>query len=340
MWERVDQLLARAPHEHALRLHRVELLEARRLRAHGLPLGPLVADEAAALLSDLAVAPLLSRVRAACDGPLVLLKGAEVSLDYPAPRLRRFCDLDLLTDDAPGAQAALLDAGFRAIEDEDSEHHLRALHWPGLPLAVEVHHRPHWPHGVPAPASAELLASAVPSRVAVDGIRALPPAFHALLLAAHAWSHDQLGRLGNLIDVAVTLQRAGDPEVAALARRWGCTRLWRTTRAAIAALLEGRGRSAAVATWARHLADVRDRTVLEWHVTQALAPLWGLPRRRVPAALLAQLRATAAPAEAEPWRVKLRRAGLALSHAGTARAEHLVALEARDGTSIHGSEAE
>jgi hypothetical protein len=339
MWDRIDLLLERAPHEDALRLHRVELLEARRRRANGIPLGPLSLDETTAVLCDLAVVPLLSRVRAAWDGPLVLLKGAEVSLDYPGPRLRRFCDLDLLTDDAAGAQAALLAAGFQVIEDHDSEHHLRALAWPGLPLAVEVHSRPHWPKGVPAPTSEELIASAVPSRVGVDGVLALPPAAHALVLAAHAWSHDQLGRLGNLIDVAVTLQRADDSDVAALARRWGCARLWRTTRAAVAVMFEGTGRSAAVTSWARHLRDVRDRTVLEWHVKQALAPIWGLPRRRIPAALLAGLRATAAPAKAEPWRVKLRRAGLALSHARTARSDHLVALEGRDHhTSFHGSE--
>ena len=36
------------------------------------------------------------------------------------------------------------------------------------------------------------------------------------MLAAHAWSHQPLGRLGNLIDVAVTLHRADEAEVDAL----------------------------------------------------------------------------------------------------------------------------
>jgi hypothetical protein len=342
MWDQVDLLLARAPHEQALRLHRVELLEARRRRAGGLEPGSLFGDEATALVRDLAAIPLLARVRESWDGPLVLHKGPEVALDYPGPRLRSFCDLDLLTDDAAGAQAALLAAGFRRAREAESHgvaHHLCPLEWPGLPLTVELHTRPNWAVGVPAPTADELVASATPGRLGVDGVAALPPAQHALVLAAHAWSHDQLGRLGNLIDVAVTLRRADESEVAALARRWGCSRMWRTTRAAIGAVFEGTGRSAATAAWARQLRGVRERSVLEWHVKSALAPVWGLPYRRIPAALTSRAWATAATVEAEPWRIKLRRAGLAVRNAGTARSDHLLALEARGLGSIQESEA-
>jgi hypothetical protein len=342
MWDRVDALLARAPNEQALRLHRVELLEARRRRADGLDRGPLAGDEAAALVRDLALIPLLARVRDAWDGPLVLHKGPEVALDYPGPRLRSFCDLDLLTDDAAGAQAALLAAGFQEARQAEStgvQHHLCPLEWPGLPLTIELHTRPNWVKGVPAPATDELIAAAVPSRLGVDGLATLAPAHHALVLAAHAWSHEQLGRLGNLIDVAVMLHRADEAEVAAIARRWGCSRVWRTTRAAIGAVLEESGRSAAVATWARHLRDVRERSVFEWHFKNAASPVWGLPRRRIPAAVVAEALATAAPAEVEPWRAKLRRGRLAVRNAGTARSDHIVALGAQDHTSIHGPEA-
>jgi hypothetical protein len=341
MWDRIDLLLARAPHEDALRMHRVELLEARRRRTHGLEVGALAEDEMTALVRDLAVAPLLARVRDVWDGPLVLHKGPEVSLDYSGPRLRRFCDLDLLTDDAAGAQAALLAAGFRPAREDESRgvaHHECPLQWPGLPLTVEIHHAPHWVDGLRAPATPELLARAVPGRL-VDGILALAPAEHTLLLAAHAWSHDELGRLGNLIDVAVTLQRADASEVAALARRWGCSRLWRTTYAAIGAVLEGSGRSAAVSVWARHLREVRERTVIEWHVKRTLAPVWGLPRRRVPAAVAAEAWAKAAPGDREAWPTKLRRAGLAARNAGNARSEHLVALGARGETLMDEPEA-
>ena len=336
MWDRVDDLLAKAPHEEALWLHRVELLEARRRRMNGLDVGALASHEAAAAVCDLAVVPLLARVREAWDGPLVLHKGPELSLDYPGPRLRRFCDLDLLTDDAEGAQAALLAAGFqeaRQAESQGAIHHLCALQWPGLPLTVELHAGPRRGDGVPAPTADELIASAVPSRLGVGGIASLAPAQHALVLAGHAWSHEQLGRLGHLIDVAVTLQRADESEVAALARRWGCSRMWRTTRAAIGAVLEGTGRSAAVALWARHLRGVRERTVFEWHVKGALAPLWGMPGTRVPTAIANEARAKAGPERGEPWPAKLRRTGLALRNAGVARSDHELALEARASTS-------
>src|SRR5918998_6169000 len=141
------------------------LLEARRRRASGLELGPLARDEAAAAVCELAVIPLLARVRDAWDGPLVVHKGPEISLDYPGPGLRRFCDLDVLTDDAAGAQAALLAAGFREARQAESSgvmHHLCPLEWPGLPLTVELHARPNWVVGLPAPTSDELIAAAVP----------------------------------------------------------------------------------------------------------------------------------------------------------------------------------
>jgi hypothetical protein len=170
-------------------------------------------------------------------------------------------------------------------------------------------------------------------------VSALAPAAHALVQAAHGWSHDELGRLGNLIDVAVTLQRADESEAAALARRWGCSRLWRTTRAAIGDVLEGTGRSMAVSLWARQLREVRERTVVEWHVKTALAPVWGLPRRRVLAAVVARAHATATPAELESWPAKVRRARLASRNAGVARSEHLLALDARGSEPIQGQEA-
>ncbi|HET8951541.1 MAG TPA: nucleotidyltransferase family protein [Solirubrobacteraceae bacterium] len=330
MWDRVDALLERAPHEEAVRMHRVELLEARRRRAAGLELGTLAVDEATAVMCELVTEPLLARVRETWDGPLVLHKGPEVALDYPGPRLRGYCDLDLLTDDASAAHAALLAAGFVTAREEESfgvPHHLTPLLWPGLPFTVELHSRLNWPRAIPSPSTDELIAGAVPSRVAVDGVLTPAPAPHVLILAAHAWSHEQLGRLGNLIDVAVTLERADEAEVAALARRWGCGRMWRTTRAAIGAVLEDTGSSAAVALWARHLRDVRERSVAEWHVKNLLASVWGLPPRRVPAAVVSEVRATTVADQHEPWPAKARRARLAVRNAGTARSEHLVALE-------------
>ncbi len=335
MWERIDSLLEASPSSlDVMRVHRVELLEARRRRAAGIPpCGDQIADETRAAVNEMAAPALLARVRAAWDGPLLLFKGPEVALDYGAPGLRSFGDLDLLTDDAEAAQAALIDAGFREVFDAEiyeDIHHLRPLWWPGLPLVVELHTRANWPAAIPGPSTGELLAAAVPGRLGVAGVSTLPPEHHALVLAAHAWEHQPLGRLGNLVDVAVTLRRCDRAAVAALARRWGCARMWRTTEAAIDSVLEGDRRSAAVALWARHLGEVRERTVLEWHVKDLLAPVWGLPPARVPAAVWAEVRATAGPEGREPWRAKLARARLAVRHAGVPRSEHDATLEAKE----------
>jgi hypothetical protein len=334
MWEHVDRLLAASPSSlDVLRVHRVELLEARRRQAAGLELGSaLIADQTRVAVNEIAVPGLLARVRAACDGPLLLMKGPEVALDYGAPGLRSFGDLDLLTDDAEAAQAALIAAGFQEVFDAEiyeDIHHLRPLWWPGLPIVVELHTRANWPAAIPGPSTEELFAAAVPSRLGVEGVSTLPPEHHTLALAAHAWQHQPLGRLGNLIDVAVVLRRSDEAEIERLARRWGCLRMWRTTHRAVRTIVHGEGHSMGIALWARHLREVRERTVLEWHVKDLLAPVWGLPPKAGLRAVLAEVHATAGPEGAEPWGKKLRRTALALRNAGVPRSEHDVALEAR-----------
>lgn len=333
LWERIDELLERAPHVRALRFHRLELLEARRRRSAGLPtLAELAAEAAQAVIADLAVPALLARARAACDGRLVLVKGPELALDYPGPGLRRFGDLDLLADDPAAAQAAMLAAGFQEVGDPalyEDIHHLRPLGWPGLPLIVELHWRPKWPELLPAPPVAELLEAAVPSRLGVAGIETLPAAHHAVLVAAHSWAHEPLARIGHLVDLAVTLDRADRADVRAIARAWGARRAWDCTEAAVDAVVHGHGRSAAAAVWARHLRPVRERTVLESHLQEWLAPVWGLPAQRMPQALGRALRDELRRESAESWRTKLARSRIAVGNAGLARADHDLALEAR-----------
>ncbi len=164
MWEQVDTLLERAPEGASLHLHRVELLEARRRRNAGEPVGDaLLAEEREAGMRELAMLPLLARVRELVDGPLVLMKGAEIACDYPGPRLRRYCDLDLLAGDPEAAQAALLAAGFMEVFPPEwfvDIHHLRPLWWPGLPLDDRAPY---------ASALAGRSAGARPRRAARDG---------------------------------------------------------------------------------------------------------------------------------------------------------------------------
>ena len=111
--------------------------------------------------------------------------------------------------------------------------------WPGAPLVVEVHRRPSQPFWL-APVSAEsLFRTAVPSAVDVPGILAPEPAAHAVLVVAHAWNHDPLGSVGQLLDAAALLAAADRRRAGAFARAWGWEGMWNTTLAVMDAVLGG-----------------------------------------------------------------------------------------------------
>jgi hypothetical protein len=77
-----------------------------------------------------------------------------------------------------------------------------------------------------------------------------------------------------------------------------------------------------VRLWARHLADVRERTVFEHHLLAWLAPFWALPRHRAVRTSLGALGRTLRPAFDEGWRDKLARTVRALGHARTSLSQH------------------
>ncbi len=145
---RLDELLDSAPSLHDLEHHRLLLVAARRRRALGLEVpGRMVAAERMAAAGAMAAPVLMAKVRAALDGPMLLIKGAEVAQHYPDPALRSYGDLDLLVPDAERSQRQLLDAGFELCGEAwvyEGIHHLRPLRAPGLPLLVELHHEPKW----------------------------------------------------------------------------------------------------------------------------------------------------------------------------------------------------
>jgi hypothetical protein len=92
--------------------------------------------------------------------------------------------------------------------------------------------------------------------------------------------------------------------------------MWRTTRNAIRAVVEGEGHSAGAALWARHLRPIRERTVFEWHMKDLLAPAWGYPRRRVPGAIASEI-----------GRMEFSRTWRALRNARRPRSEHNEVME-------------
>ncbi|HWI08614.1 MAG TPA: nucleotidyltransferase family protein [Solirubrobacteraceae bacterium] len=333
-WERVEELAGRAPSFADLRFHRLELVAARRLRERGEPLSPQLRDaERDRVLIDLAAHDVLRRIRRAYPGRLVLFKGPEAAARYPAAALRPYCDLDLLADDAAAAHRALLDAGFAPTgmwAPHVDLHHLQPLRWPGLPLGVEVHSRPHFPDGLRAPSVSELLDSTVPARFS-DGIVDAPdPATHALLAATHAWAHAPLGHIGQLVDVALLALEVEPERLDALARRWGCRRLWRITQMAIDALFHDAPMPAIARLCAPHLQTVRERTVAERHIEEVVSPLLGLPAGRGAMQSARALARRVRRGDEETWPHKLMRTRRALRHARLRRSEHEARLPPDD----------
>lgn len=309
LWPALDSLLAAASPERA-RAHGLGPLEALRLNRVGAPVPDAVAVEARiAAVGMLSVRPLLERVRDGCEGPLVLMKGPEVAMRYPGAA-RGFMDVDLLTPDPHRAHHQLQEAGFvEAVDPElfDPHHHLLPLKWPNLPLTVEMHGSPHWPEGLQAPSGRAIIGGAVPSALGIDGIHAPQVAQHALLIAAHAWAHEPLRYLRDLIDVRAIATPDERAAIERTANAWGITRLWRTTDRVTDAVL-GRRRMPIVArSWARHLPELRERTVLENHLCAWLAAYSALPAGTALARTASALRSDILPAPEEGWSDKLTR---------------------------------
>jgi len=323
LWVATDRLLERASLAGIL-AHKLGPLAASRLRRLGRPLPrPLLDEERAASLAMLTATPLIHRIRDGCDGPLLLLKGPEIAQLYPRNG-RRFGDVDVLTPTADDVQRSLLQSGFVPSEpdfdlfDEEQHHHLEPLRWPTIWLNVEVHSGPNWPPRAHRPPLGEILEAAVPSACGIAGVLAPHPLHHALILTSHAWRHEPLFALRDLIDIAVLSQALDADELDRLASRWGIDRIWATTRAAIEGLFYGGRRTVPLRTWARQLERVEERTVFENHLQRWLHVFWELP---FPAALgqtTQVLRSEVVPAEGESWGAKLGRVAGAVRNPGAA----------------------
>jgi Uncharacterised nucleotidyltransferase len=337
LWETVDALIDRAATEDDIRAHRLEVLAARRYRVLGRPVPPdFVAQERLAGLVALATPLVMERIRAAYDGPAIVLKGPQVAARYPDPALRVYGDIDLLVPDARAVQGALLAGGFDLVGDPKlyiDIHHLRPVAVNGLPIHVEIHSRPKWLDGMSPPATEVLFASAVPSATPVPGIVALPRAQEAVLLAVHSWAHEPLRRLRDLVDVAVVAQSEDLAEMTELASSWGVAKVWATTMAAAEALFAGQRTPWALRLWAQNLKRVRERTVLENHLQRWLSDYWAMSPRAAGARLPRTFRDEFWPSSDEDWRDKLSRAGLAARNALRRRSDHHRALDERLGRS-------
>lgn len=312
LWTRVDELVERARTVSDLHAHRLHLYAAWRWRSVGRPVpAELVELERGARIFRLAAPAVMRRVRDAYDGPLVLLKGADVAAAYPKPELRPSIDLDFLVPDPERTQTALVAAGFNELPDTctpDEHHHLPALEWPGLLVRVELHSMPSWPTWVPPPPVEELFASATTASALGHGVVALPPAHQALVLAGHMWREVPLARLGQLIDVVLMAQAAPVGETESLARRWRIDRLWQVTDAtARRVLLAERIEGAAPRIWTRGLESMRERTVIESKLAELVGPFLAVPTRKAVAAAARMASSELRPSGDETWGKMARR---------------------------------
>jgi hypothetical protein len=333
LWDGVDRLLDRLDPE-PTGDHGLGPLAARRDRQRGEePPERIFREERAARTAALVAPVLLARARAAYDGPLLLVKGPELTRCYP-DGARGLGDLDLVAADAERAQAALLAAGFREVPgtpplDYGRHHHLHPLMWPGLALPIEIHRRPMWPAGLRAPSMRELFDAARPAELGVEGLLVPHPHHHAVLVAAHAWGEVPMRKARELVDVLALVDDDERDEVSALARAWDFERPWRKTLAAADWLLRDGPAPWFVHTWGRYLRDLREPTVLEMHVQEWLAPfsLAPLPTalRLSGAALLRDVR----PREHEGWSAKRRRAVRAVVHPFTSKSSYEAEMNVR-----------
>jgi hypothetical protein len=341
LWSSVDRLIddaatARSDGVERLLAHKLGPLGARAFENAGRPVPASLREaQRSASVASLLAPQLVRRIRETVDGELLLVKGPEVAALYP-PAGRRFSDLDVLAPDAAAVQAELLRSGFVEVAEEqnrlEDHHHLHPIRFPAIWLDVEVHSAPNWPLRAPRPPVAEVLEAAVPSALAIDGVSAPLRLHHALLLAAHAWRHEPLHRLGDLLDVAVLAEGIPAAELEQTARRWGIGRIWHTTWGVVEALFYDGGATVPMRVWAAHLATARERTVLEEHLQRWLHPYWELPLHRAIVNSGRMVAADLRPAD-ETWRSKLARTFDAIRHARTpaARRDAAAASSSRSG---------
>lgn len=334
IWPRVNELVDRAETVTALHAHRLHLYAAWHWRTLGRPVPEeLVELERGAALQRLAAPALLRHVRNAYDGPMLLLKGAEVAARYPKPELRPSLDLDLLVPDAKAAQKALVAGGFAEREafHPDDHHHLPGLEWPGALMRVEVHSTPSWPTWLTPPSTDELFEAAASESVLGHGVFALPPAHHALIVTAHMWREIPLSRLGQLIDVRVLAQEADPGEIDRLASNWGLRRLWTTTDGTARRVLDGeREQGRGGRSRAKRLETVSEATVLEAKIAELAAPFRGLPPGKAFVAAAREFLSELLPQPDETWRGKITRTAGALWQSSRARSARDRELETQN----------
>ena len=177
------------------------------------------------------------------------------------------------------------------------------------------------------PAFGELAAGAAPTSFGVEGILDPAPARHALVLAAHLWSHEPFTRLLRLLDIALTAQAADPEELESVAQAWGLRKLWSSTVAVTDAVLYGGPQPWLLRVAGRGLITAREATVSEVQLARLLAPLAIHSGAQVPPAVWQALAGSLRPGPGESWGGKARRTARQLARPSTRHSENLRSIE-------------
>lgn len=167
-------------------------------------------------------------LRSAGIRSVVLKGGATAHLDYPDPSLREFSDIDLLIDpvDLSGARGAVEAAGWTQGYSLPSGHDrfTHAVTFVRDGMELDLHQRiAHRALGRLLPTE-ELMAEAVPFRVAGTTLLALDPVDRLIHSTVHAVASGRAQqRLSTLADILIVTERHPDlaPEVLERAERRG-----------------------------------------------------------------------------------------------------------------------
>lgn len=213
-----------------------------------------------------AVVAQLAQLAEVIDQPLILLKGADLAFRYPFPNARPLGDIDILLEDPLDAFHRLKDSGYHgaaASSLPNDYHHLPVLvpHTKGLRVPVELHRSLGMFPWINQPSVQQCFDSSVDSPLRIPNVRSLSPEFNTVYVAAHAWRHSPLSRMGYLVDVASALLSTEPESAGRMAAEWNMSHIWRQTYSAMQYLVRGQGsRPLSVATWARHLTTLEPRS--------------------------------------------------------------------------------
>jgi hypothetical protein len=143
------------------------------------------------------------------------------------------------------------------MADNKRHHQLSPLVDPKYGVTVEIHRRPNTGSLGRFVTVEQCFADSVESSTGVTGVRAPSPEHHFIFHLAHAWADRPLGRIRDLIDLALLSAELGGPEIArSTSKRFGVSRVWDATVSAQQSILYGQDPKPMVYLLSHHMTSI------------------------------------------------------------------------------------